>query len=390
MTGRILFVDDEPNILMAYKRQFRKQFELETAQSGDEALAILTGGEPYAVVVSDMRMPKMNGIELLRKVESKAPDTVRMVLTGNSEQQTAIDAINEGHIFRFLTKPCPHETFAKALMAGLEQYRLITAERELLEKTLKSIIQVLTDVLALVNPEAFGRTARLKRRIQELAVAMDLPEIWSLETAALLSQIGGVLSPEGVLRKIYSGKPLSEEERQIFEMQPSVASNLIRKIPRMEQISAMIKYQEKNFDGSGTPYDSVRGEKIPIGARLLKVTLDFDTWESAGLSPEQSLLRMQQNAHKYDPKVLKTLKQIQGAETTTQVRCVLASELVEGMVLAEAATTKQGAVVVARGQEVTVSVREFLTNFQGSGMLIEPLRIEVEPEGDETHQEDSS
>jgi response regulator RpfG family c-di-GMP phosphodiesterase len=275
-------------------------------------------------------------------------------------------------------------------MAGLEQYRLITAERELLEKTLKSIVQVLTDVLGLVNPEFFGRTARLKRRIQELAVSMDLPEIWSLETAALLSQIGGVLLPEGVLQKVYSGKRLSEEERQIFEMQPSIASNLIRKIPRMEQIAAIIKYQEKNFDGTGTPYDSVSGEKIPIGARLLKAVLDFDTWESAGLGSEQALSRMQQNARKYDPKVLQTLKRIQGVETTTQVRCIMASGLEEGMVLAEAAKTKQGAIVVARGQEVTGSVREFLTNFQGSGMLIEPLKIEIDSGADEVDREESS
>jgi response regulator RpfG family c-di-GMP phosphodiesterase len=378
MIGRILFVDDDPNILMAYKRQFRKQFNMDTAEGGDQALEMISSDEPYAVVVSDMRMPKMNGIELLQIVASKVPDTVRMILTGNSDQQTAIDAINEGHIFRFLTKPCPHETFAKALMAGLEQYRLITAERELLEKTLKSIVQVLTDILALVNPEFFGRTARLKRGIQELAVSMDLPEIWSMETAALLSQIGGVLLPEGVLQKIYSGKRLSEEERQIFEMQPSVASNLIRKIPRMEQIAAMIQYQEKNFDGTGTPYDSVSGEKIPIGARLLKAVLDFDTWESAGLGSEQALSRMQQNARKYDPKVLQTLKRIHGAETTTQVRCIMASELEEGMVLAEAAKTKQGAIVVARGQEVTGAVREVLTNFQRSGMLIEPLKIALD------------
>ena len=180
MKGRILFVDDEANILSAYQRQYRKRFKIDTAQSGEKALVLLADNGPYAVIISDMRMPGMNGIELLKRVEAIAPDTVRIMLTGNSDQQTAIEAINEGHIYRFLTKPCSPERLAKALVAGLEQYRLITVEHELLENTLKSIVQVLTDVLSLVNPEAFGRTARLKRHMYELALSMNLPEIWSL------------------------------------------------------------------------------------------------------------------------------------------------------------------------------------------------------------------
>src|SRR5829696_4359 len=136
MIGKILCVDDERNVLEAYQRSLRKEFHIEIATSGAEGLAAVESQGPYAVIVSDMRMPGMDGIRFLAKVKEKAPDSVRIMLTGNADQQTAIEAVNEGNIFRFLTKPCPPETLAKALSAGLQQYWLVVAEKELLEKTL--------------------------------------------------------------------------------------------------------------------------------------------------------------------------------------------------------------------------------------------------------------
>ena len=160
MTEKILCVDDEPNVLQACRRQLRKRFHIETADGGEQALQAIAGQDPYAVIVSDMRMPGMDGIQFLARAKELTPNSVRIMLTGNSDQQTAIEAVNEGNIFRFLTKPCPAESLAKAIAAGVEQYRLVTAEKELLEKTLRGSIKVLTEVLSLVNPTAFGRAAR--------------------------------------------------------------------------------------------------------------------------------------------------------------------------------------------------------------------------------------
>ncbi|MFH1417727.1 MAG: response regulator, partial [Planctomycetota bacterium] len=136
MSKKILCVDDDPNILNAYRRGLRRLFEIETAEGGAEGLEAIASQGPFAVVVSDMRMPGMDGIQFLTAVKKRAPESVRIMLTGNADQQTAMDAVNEGSIFRFLTKPCPPEHLAKALTAGIEQYRLITAEKELLGKTL--------------------------------------------------------------------------------------------------------------------------------------------------------------------------------------------------------------------------------------------------------------
>lgn len=138
---RILLVDDDPNVLSGYRRHLGRRYPLSTALSGAEALEILSG-EPAAVVIADMRMPKMNGVQLLAEVEKRSPDTVRMMLTGNADQETAVLAVNRGRVFRFLTKPASVETVVDAIEAALDQYRLIRADHELVrqaEATLRAL-----------------------------------------------------------------------------------------------------------------------------------------------------------------------------------------------------------------------------------------------------------
>ena len=136
MTDKILLVDDDANLLAATKRQLRSNFELETALSGADGLHALNTNGPFAVVISDMRMPDMDGLEFLKQVKTSAPDTVRMVMTGVAYPNTAVEAVNEGNVFRILNKPCSSESLSRAIEAGLQQYHLIRAERDLLERTL--------------------------------------------------------------------------------------------------------------------------------------------------------------------------------------------------------------------------------------------------------------
>ena len=129
MSTKILCVDDEENVLTGLQRTLRKQFPIDIAVGGAAGLQRLERDGPYAVVMADMQMPEMNGIEFLKKAQAAAPDTVRLMLTGNADQKTAVDAVNDGHVFRFLTKPCDPPQLTSALEAALKQYRLITAER---------------------------------------------------------------------------------------------------------------------------------------------------------------------------------------------------------------------------------------------------------------------
>ena len=185
MAEKILLVDDEPNVLDGYRRTLGREFTLETAVGGQEALALMEKA-PYAVVVSDMRMPGMDGVQLLSRVKTQSPDTIRVMLTGHADMETAINAINEGSIFRFLNKPVTKDMMAKTLTSALVQYRLVTAEKQLLEQTLSGALQVLTEVLSLVNPAAFSRAGRARRYIHHVVTSMKLGNPWQYEVAAML------------------------------------------------------------------------------------------------------------------------------------------------------------------------------------------------------------
>ena len=307
MSASILFVDDEPNILAGYQRQLRKLFTVDTAESGAEGLAKLKASGPYAVIISDMQMPGMNGVEFLTQAAGIAPNSVRIMLTGNADQQTATAALNEGRIFRFLNKPCPPETMAQALQAGLAQYKLITAEKELLEKTLTGSIGILVDVLSISHPQMFARGKKLRDCVRETAVALDYRNRWELEVAALLSQIGSLTIPGEILLKGRARMALSPEERDILERAPESGCNLLAKIPRLETVAQIIRYQHKNYNGTGTPIDAVNGEAIPFGARILKVLSDMLDME-ADNTPRSMAFRMMRTRHGcYDPVVVETL-----------------------------------------------------------------------------------
>ncbi|MEO8341566.1 MAG: HD domain-containing phosphohydrolase [Nitrospirota bacterium] len=375
MADRILCVDDDPNILEGYKRQLRKEFELVTAVGPEEGLRMVTEQGSFAVVVSDLQMPGMNGVEFLAKVRAHEPDTVRMLLTGNAELQAAIDAINQGQIFRFLTKPCTPEVLANALNAGLAQHHLITAERELLEHTLSGSIRVLCEILALVNPEAFGRSSRITRYVEAIAAHLHVSELWSIKTAAMLSQIGCVILPESILRKVYRGEVLTAEESQLFNQHPFVAYDLLAKIPRMQRVAEIIKLQDKYYDGYGVEGDTKQGNTIPMEARILKVALDFDALESAGKSKTEAFRDMTQRKGWYDPAVIDAMKIAFAKEIKCEIRTAVVADLREGMILAEDVQSSQHVLLASKGQLVTSSMIRRLQNFGTTVGVREPFTV---------------
>lgn len=379
--GRILLVDDEPNVLAAFERRLKPRFRVQTYTSPRLAVEALERKGPYAVVVSDLRMPEMNGIELLSKAKEISPDTVRMMLTGYAEVDTAIQAINEGSIFRFLTKPCPSELLGKALEAGLEQYRLIRAERELLEQTLRGSIRVLTELLALVKPEAFERSTRVAKLAAKVCRAMDhLKDSWKIETAAMLSQMGWLTLPDELVEKLRSKQDLSAEEARLFQRHPFVGSNLIAHIPRMGEVAEIISLQGKRFDGSGFPEGPLLEEDIPVGARILKALLDFDGLTCDGMNAEDALDTLRARQGWYDPTVLAALDAVLHARSRYVVKAVDVTDLSPGMILAEDVKSLDGTLLLAKGRQITQPIVERLLGVARVYGLSGPLRVLVSME----------
>jgi CheY-like chemotaxis protein len=371
MLEKILMVDDESKVLAGYELLLHKEFQIDTAASGAAALSSLETTGPYAVVVSDMRMPEMDGIQLLTRIKQLTPDTIRIMLTGDADIQSAVTAVNEGNIFRFLTKPCDKETLAKALSAGLMQYRLVTAEKELLESTLQGSIQVLAEMLGLVNPAAFGRALRVRRYVHNVVTSMALKNPWRFEVAAMMSQLGCVtLHPETV-EAVQAGRPISPGEQARFDSHPNVAHDLLAKIPRLEPIAWMIAHQNDSSPIEGGATDSETGD-LRLGANLLRATFAFDDLVGKGLSKTEAASQLSQEHKGFDQRIFFALRdmKLDLEKTQTVVRTCNIDELVSfGMVLEHELRTKAGVLLVAKGQEVTSALILRLKSFGEYGTI---------------------
>jgi len=350
---KVLFVDDELLVLQGYQRSLRKVFHVEIAEGAEAGLSMLATHGPFPVIVSDFRMAGMNGTQFLSMVKDLAPDSVRIMLSGQADMTAVVAAVNEGAIFRFLNKPCPPETLIKAVSDGIQQYRLIHAERELLEETLTGSLKALADVLAIIDPEAFGKAARIKRYVQGLAEYMKLPNIWQYEIASSLSQIGYVIAPGSLFEKMKKGETLSPEEIQVYEQCPPTGADLLTRIPRMKEVSMMIEYQLKNFDGSGTPRNSTKGYDIPLGARLLKVALDFDTLRTSNMPRAEAFQELESRIGLYDPEVLKALYVVFVPEQKHTLTPLALDQLEPNMIVGEPITDTMGKVLIPKGQLLT-------------------------------------
>jgi response regulator RpfG family c-di-GMP phosphodiesterase len=370
MTNKILCVDDEPKILEAFERQLRRQFDLQTAAGPEKGLQAISESGPFAVVVSDLRMPGMNGIEFLSRVRQTAPDAVRIMLTGDADLSAAMMAVNEGNIFQFLTKPCPADMLARSFQASLKQHQLITAERELLEQTLQGSIGALIEVLSLVNPAAFSRTHRIRRYVRHLAEQLKLADRWQYELAATLSQIGCVVVPPEVMDKSHLRRTLTAHEQEILSSQGMVGRNLLAKIPRLGKVAQMVAEQTANWNGTES------SDPVLIGAQLLRVALDFDEEVQQGksLGEAMSLLRARRQ---HNPKFIDALRQLQIEVSKNQIRLVNLDQLKPGMHIEADLYSKTGLLLLAKGQEVTESAIARLTSFASLFGVAEPISVVI-------------
>ncbi len=373
MAEKILLVDDDNNILDGYRRSLRREFEMETAPSGREALKLIAEAGPYAVVVSDMRMPEMDGIQLLSMIRAQSPDTIRIMLTGNADMDTAIDAINEGAIFRFLNKPCSKEAMAKTLTAGLVQYGLVMAEKQLLEQTLSSCIQVLTEVLSLVNPAAFGRAERARRYIHHVVTAMKLGNPWQYEVAAMMSQLGCVtLAPE-TIEAVYSGEALTPSEQKQYDSHPGVAYDLLSKIPRLEAIAWMIEHQNRPIID---PNES-ESPDICMGAEILRLVLAYERLIHKGSSRTEAVHLLTRQNPNFNREFFQALVALDPNAEAGEIRNCRVEELAPGMIVQQEVRTHDGALLVSKGQEVTPTVIFKLKNFHARRAISGTLNVSM-------------
>ena len=373
MAHKILLVDDDRNILSGYQRVLRKSLDMDVAQGGEEALKMLMSQAPFSVVVADMQMPGMNGLELLARAQTLSPETIRIMLTGNTDQKTAADAVNQGQVFRFLTKPCSPQDLAMAIHAGIRQYELICAERELLEGTLTGAIEVLTELLASVDPGAFSLGLAVRSGCGVVARRMECQNIWAIEVAAMLAPIGRIALP----RELLQAGAFQSETQAILARVPELGASMIQSIPRMEAVAEIIRYQAKGFDGSGVPEEGLAGEAIPLGARILKAVQDYHVLQTNRHSRQVALEELKRRAKAYDPSVLKAMEACFGGSLASQPlpHLVQLKDMKPGAILAGDLRTGTGQLVLGQGLRLGQGHLELLRNLTGYLELPDPISL---------------
>ncbi len=364
---RILCVDDEPNLLAALERSLFDQFDVVTAIGGEAGLMAMSEGTPFDVIVSDMRMPGMDGAAFLAQARERAPDTVRILLTGQADAESAIAAINQGAIFRYLRKPCPTDELTATLQQAVDVHRRTLLERELLSTTLASTIKMLSEVLSMVAPWAFQRSAMLQTCVRHVTQKLAWPDGWAVQVAAALSHIGCISVPGDVIQRDLADDELSEDERKLVDAHPEVAHRLLASIPRLQAVAEMVRYQAR-------PAPADASADVARGAQLLRASQHLIRC----LARKQSMAQAIQSLKTLDPAV-----PYQMVEALSDLRLSVDSgprkarirELIPGWRIEQDVVTKRGMMLLAHGSELSATAIHALRNLHAQGAISEPLLI---------------
>ena len=405
----LLFVDDETSILSALRRLFRPQgYRIFVAEGGAAGLEVLEK-EEVNLVISDMRMPEMDGATFLREVRRRWPQTMRLLLTGYADVTSTVAAINEGEIYRYIAKPWNDDEIVKTVREALERQQLEAENRRLtaltqaqnealkslnasleqkvaertaelrqalsfveqahgeLKKSFMTSVQVFAGLVELRSGPAGTRLAGHGRRVAEMSrtlaqrLGLSETEAQNIMLAGLLHDIGKLGLPDELLAKPFN--TLTQEQRARVIKHPQIGQNILMAIEKFKEAAQLVRHHHECFDGTGFP-DRLAGIAIPQGARILALANDYDalqigTLVQRPLRPEEALAFIIDNRGKrYDPAVVDAFGQLIG-ETRTDVpreMPVRGLHAKPGMILNRDLVHRDGYLLLARGSVLTADI----------------------------------
>jgi FixJ family two-component response regulator len=370
---KILFVDDEEFILDSFMRQFRMKANISTASGGQEALDLMDNEDEFAVIVSDMRMPIMDGADFLEKAKKKSPNSIRILLTGQTDLNSAISAVNKGQIFRFLSKPCPQEVLQDSLKSAIHQYRLKNIEKDLLENTVKGSIELLSELLAIVKPNVFSNFNRIRKYIRHMADELGEVNTWDFEVAGMLYGLGYLTLPKDLIEKaLQPNNELTISEKLILQDVPLISSKLINHIPRLENIAEMVRLSDKVNHLIHKDAGAEHG-RVLLGADMLKIALNFDKQLESGHS-HKSAIDILKADDSLNLELVEKLSSIQIGHEDNMIT-VNVDNLLPGMVLLENMVTDNNSTLLAKGTELTEELLVRIKLYTKNQKVSRPIHI---------------
>lgn len=373
MSNKILLVDDEPLLLTGLRRNLMDEFEISCANSGMEALHNLQTEEDFSVIISDYKMVGMNGVEFLQEAKIIRPDAVRMLLTGFADVGVLTNAINEGSIFRFLSKPCNVQHMRLAIRGGIKQFRLVRSEKELLDKTLMGCVQVFGELISNFDPVLYTQVKTIRDILHILPRYKITEGLWEAEIAVLLSHLGWLTVPPTIIDKLHASQPLEPSEQQVIAGVPKSTCRLLAHIPRLEAVTETILHERE-------PCATEAAYSEPSSWMILRACKDLVILRARSKSYSDTLEGMEKTASVYHPACLLALRaameeitKLDTSETTGSFQTTI-KELLPGMIILDSITTNNGLVIVPANHQLHAADIERVRNFEQTFSLKDSVR----------------
>ncbi len=406
MGNNILFVDDEREILSSLKRLFiNDPYKVFTAESGFDALKLLEK-EEIDVIVTDQRMPQMDGIEFLRRARVCSPDSIRIFFTGYADINNAIDSINKGEVYRYIAKPWHDDELKFTIHDAVELKKLKNENKNLLELTKKQNL-CLKDLNKNLEQKVEAQTKKILKMFNELktlyrkldssfintvkvlvfsnmirsrektiglhiknttkisiSIAQKMrlseTEIKDIEIAALLHDLGKIGMRDGILNKPFSD--MTTIERDEYIKHPILGQAMLMSIEKMKDVGLIIKHHHERWDGQGYPVNLI-GNQIPIGSRIISVATDYDSLKRGSLMPsaftsyDAKQFIVKNIGRRYDPEIaqlaIPIITAYEKEEGKTPGFRASSSGIRAGMFLARDLFTATGLLLMHEGQKIT-------------------------------------
>lgn len=373
--SRILVVDDDNLLLKIFRNSIDdSRFEFVAAISGAVALEIAKEQtEPFDVVVSDMLMPGMDGITFLKIMRQSYPDTVRILLTGSNDVVQISEAINHVDLFRFIPKPINPAKINKTLQDAVNQSRLLLSERDLLQNTLVQSVDALVKILEVTNGTAFATTEHVRNYSVCLGKLLNVPKMWSLEIASLLSQVGCITIPELVLERCFWGDDLSPKEESMMRNHGEIGKSIIVNIPRLEEVADVVALANRSINMKR--FDD--GDVVAIHASIIRIATMFDMLVRRGREKDEILEILSDEKIPFPSVLIEKLKEIDIVKPKAVTIELHVDKIKNGMYIEEDVKTIKGMLLVSKGYRVNEAVRNRLINFSDEGEIDHIIKVKV-------------
>ncbi len=419
MEHTVLFVDDERNILNSMQRVFRKEgYAILTAESGRQGLDIMRD-KRISLVVSDQRMPEMDGVEFLSRVKEISPLTVRIILTGYADLKSIMSAVNSGEVYRYITKPWDDDELKAIVKGAISHYEVVAEniilqeltkrqnlelkalnkglEAKVLDKTAKirdnffAFVRICADLLELHEPSLGSHSKRIACMAKGLATHTGItgPEAELVESAALLHNIGLIGVPREILEK--DQELLIEGEKAVLRHNPVLSQDILCRIDTLRQVGVIIRSHAERYDGLGYP-DGLRKEEIHVGSRIIAVCKAYDSLRHRRKNALNMAGAMdeiyKERGFAFDPEVVDAFGRfirdwkdeaaypsVNAQNAALPYMRASITDLVPGMVLVNDIVTIKGRHLVTKGTALTSALIEKVQRFHNIDAVAEGIEV---------------